>query len=112
MIRYNAADRGAETEIFPHLPESNPAVVGFTATRWTGLLRPPRGYPKGGRLPTAGMCYRFVLSNPAVHVCLMAPGNLKQFEQNLAEIRQGPLHEEDMQFMRNFGDLVHGRKQY
>ena len=112
MIRYNAAHRGAETEIFPNLPESNPAVVSFTATRWTYLLRPPRGYPRGERLPTAGMCYRFVLSNPAVHVCLMAPGNLKQFEQNLAEIRQGPLHEEDMQFMRNFGDLVYGRKQY
>jgi aryl-alcohol dehydrogenase-like predicted oxidoreductase len=112
MIRYNAAHIGAETEIFPHLPESNPAVVSFTATGWTGLLRPPRGYPKGERVPTAGMCYRFVLSNPAVHVCLMAPGNLKQFEQNLAEIRQGPLHEDDMRFMRNFGALVYGRKQY
>jgi aryl-alcohol dehydrogenase-like predicted oxidoreductase len=106
MIRYNAASTGAETEIFPHLPASNPAVVGFTATRWTSLLRPPRGYPQGGRLPTAGMCYRFVLSNPAVHVCMMAPGNLKQFEQNLAEIRQGPLPEEDMQFMRSFGGMV------
>jgi aryl-alcohol dehydrogenase-like predicted oxidoreductase len=106
MIRYNAAHRGAETEIFPHLPDSNPVVVGFTATRWTRLLRPPRGYPKGARVPDAGMCYRFVLSNPAVHVCLMAPGNLKQFEANLAEIRQGPLHAEDMQFMRNFGDAV------
>jgi predicted aldo/keto reductase-like oxidoreductase len=111
MIRYNAANRGAETEIFPHLPDSNPAVVSFTSTRWTYLLSPPRGYPKGGRLPSAGMCYRFVLSNPAVHVCLMAPGNLKQFEENLAEIRLGGLGEEDLQFMRSFGDLVHGGKQ-
>jgi aryl-alcohol dehydrogenase-like predicted oxidoreductase len=110
MIRYNAASTGAETEIFPHLPESNPAVVSFTATRWSYLLRRPRGYPKAGRLPTAGMCYRFVMSNPAVHVCLMAPGNLKQFEQNLSEIRLGPLHEEDMQFMRSFGAAVGGRK--
>ena len=85
-------------------------MVSFTATRWTSLLRRPRAYPKGGPLPTAGMCYRFVMSNPAVHVCLMAPGNLKQFEQNLAEVRQGPLHEEDMQFMRDFGDVVYGRK--
>src|ERR1019366_9206367 len=67
MIRYNAAHRGAETEIFPHLPASNPAVVSFTATRWTYLLRRPRAYPRAGRLPTAGMCYRFVLSNSAVH---------------------------------------------
>jgi aryl-alcohol dehydrogenase-like predicted oxidoreductase len=110
MIRYNAASTGAETEIFPNLPLSNPAVVSFTATRWTYLLRRPREYPKEGRLPTAGMCYRFVLSHPAVHVCMMAPGNLKQFEQNLGEIRQGPLHEDDMQFMRSFGAVVGGRK--
>jgi len=110
MIRYNAAHIGAETEIFPHLPESNPAVVSFTATCWTYLLRPPRGYPEGGRLPTAGMCYRFVLSNPAVHVCMMAPTNLKQFEQNLAGIRQGPLPGDEMQFMRSFGAMVHGSK--
>ena len=106
MIRYNAASTGAEAEIFPHLPDTNPAVVAFTATRWTSLLRPPRGYSKAGRLPSAGMCYRFVLSNPAVHVCMMAPGNVKQFEENLAEIRQGPLCGEDMRFMRGFGGLV------
>lgn len=106
MIRYNAAHRGAETEIFPHLPDSNPAVIGYTATAWTKLFRRPRGYPKGGRIPDPGMCYRFVLSNPHVHVCLMAPGNQKQFERNLAEIRRGPLEEENMQFMRAFGDLV------
>jgi aryl-alcohol dehydrogenase-like predicted oxidoreductase len=103
MIRYNAAHVGAETDIFPHLPETNPAVIGFTATCWTSLLRAPRGYPKGGRVPTAGMCYRFVMSNPAVHVCLMAPGNLKQFEENLAEIRLGPLADHEMNFMRSFG---------
>ncbi|MBZ5586110.1 MAG: aldo/keto reductase [Acidobacteriia bacterium] len=112
MIRYNAAHRGAETEIFPELPDSNPAVVSYTATRWSYLVRRPRGYPKDGRIPTAGMCYRFVLSNPAVHVCLTAPSNLKQFEQNLAEVRRGPLDEEEMKFMRDFGDVVYGKYKY
>jgi aryl-alcohol dehydrogenase-like predicted oxidoreductase len=112
MIRYSAAHRGAEEEVFPHLPDSNPAVIGYTATRWTQLFRRPRGYPADGRLPTPGMCYRFVLSNPAVHVCIMAPGNLSQFEQNLAEIRRGPLAEEDIQFMRSFGDLIHHQRKY
>lgn len=106
MIHYNAGSRGAETEVFPLLPASNPVVVGFTATRWRSLLRRPPGYAAGGRVPSAGMCYRFVLSNPAVHVCLMAPGNLRQFEENLAEIRRGPLDEEEMRFMREFGDAV------
>lgn len=112
MIRYNAAHVGAESDIFPHLPATSPAVVSFTATRWTSLLRAPKGYPRGARIPTAGLCYRFVLSNPAVHVCLMAPGNLKQFQQNLAEIQRGPLPIDEMRFIRQFGELVAGRKQY
>jgi aryl-alcohol dehydrogenase-like predicted oxidoreductase len=108
MVRYNAASRGAETEVFAKLPESNPVVAGYTATRWRSLLRRPRGYPAGGRVPSAGMCYRFVLSNPAVHICLMAPGNLRQFEENLAEIRRGALDEGEMRFMRDFGDACRG----
>jgi predicted aldo/keto reductase-like oxidoreductase len=112
MVRYNAAHRGAETEIFPQLGDTNPAVIGYTATRWTQLFWRPRGYPKGGRVPTPGMCYRFVMSNPAVHVCLMAPGNSEQFAANLAEIRRGPLADDDLSFMRSFGDFVHGRGQY
>lgn len=56
------------------------------------------------------MCYRFVMSNPAVNVCLMAPANLRQFQQNLAEIRQGPLSDDDMKFMRDYGDVVYGRR--
>ncbi len=107
MIRYNAAHRGAEEEIFPRLAAHRPGVVSYTATRWSFLLRRPRSWPKNGRIPSAGMCYRFVLSNPNVDVCLTAPRNLKQLEENLAAVRQGPLPEDDMQFMRGFGDVVH-----
>jgi aryl-alcohol dehydrogenase-like predicted oxidoreductase len=107
MVHYNAAQRGAEVEVFPRLPESNPAVVAFTATRWGSLLRRPRGYPQNARVPAAGMCYRFVLGNPAVHVCMMAPSNLGQFESNLADIRRGPLPDDEMKLMREFGDAVY-----
>jgi hypothetical protein len=114
MVRYNAAPRGAETEIFPQLADMHPrpAVIGYTATRWTQLFRRPRGYPRDGRLPTPGMCYRFVMSNPAVNVCITAPGNETQFARNLAEIRRGPLNEEDVSLMHSFGDFVRGRRQY
>jgi aryl-alcohol dehydrogenase-like predicted oxidoreductase len=112
MMRYNAAHRGAEQDIFPHLAAHNPTVVSYTATRWTYLLRRPRGWPKDGRIPTPGMTYRFVLSNPHIHVCLTAPGNVRQLEENLAAVRQGPLSEEEMQFMREFGDAVHARKKW
>jgi aryl-alcohol dehydrogenase-like predicted oxidoreductase len=107
MIRYNAAHRGAEQEIFPHLAAHHPGLVSYTATRWTYLLRRPRSWPKDGRIPTPGLCYRFVLSNPNVDVCLTAPRNLRQLEENLAAIREGPLPPEDMDFMRAFGDAVH-----
>jgi aryl-alcohol dehydrogenase-like predicted oxidoreductase len=107
MMRYNAAHRGAETEIFPHLSAHNPALISYTATRWRYLLRQPSRWPKNGRIPTAPMCYRFVLSNPNVDVCLTAPSNLKQLEENLTALEQGPLTEDDMAYMRRFGDAVH-----
>ena len=107
MIRYNAAHRGAELDIFPHLTQHNPGVVSYTATRWTYLLRRPKGWPKDGRIPTAGECYRFVLTNPNVHVCLTAPRSQRQLLENIAAISLGPLNEEDMKFMKDFGDAVY-----
>ncbi len=112
MIRYNAAHRGAETEIFPFLEKHDPALVSYTATRWRCLLRRPRGWPRGGRVPDAGMCYRFVLSNPRVDVCMTAPSNLRHFEDNLAAVRRGPLPAEEMEFMRRFGDAVHAERKW
>ncbi len=112
MIRYNAAHRGAEGEIFPYLERHDPGVVSYTATRWTQLLRRPRGWPKDGPVPSAGMCYRFVLSDPNVDVCLTAPSNLDQLVENIAAVRQGPLTEEEMSFMRRFGDAVHMSKHW
>jgi predicted aldo/keto reductase-like oxidoreductase len=84
-------------------------VVSYTATRWTYLTRRPRTWPRNERIPTPGMCYRFVLSNPHVHVCLTAPRNEKELLENLAAARQGPLDQEEMEFMRKFGDVVHAK---
>ena len=107
MIRYNAAHRGAESDIFPYLAAHDPGVVSYTATRWTYLLRRTKGWPKDGPVPTAAQCYRFVLSNPAVDVCLTAPRSEKQLMQNLAAVRDGPLPEDEMAFLRTYGDAVH-----
>ena len=104
MMRYNAAHRGAEQDIFPRLKPHNPAVISYTATRWTSLLRAPRGW--NDRVPDAGMCYRFVLSHDNVHVCLTAPKNMKQLRENLDAVRRGPLDPADVQFMHRFGDAV------
>lgn len=106
MMRYNAAHRGAEQDIFPYLSPHNPGIVSYTATRWTYLLRRPRGWSKSDPVPTAGMCYRFVLSNPGAQVCLTAPRSTKQLRENLQAVSLGPLGTEEMEFMRRFGDAV------
>jgi aryl-alcohol dehydrogenase-like predicted oxidoreductase len=112
MVRYNAAHRGAEQEIFPFLERHDPAIVSYTATRWRRLLRPPKGWPEQRGVPTAAMCYRFVLSNPHVDVVLTAPSNPKQLEENLRSLEQGPLDEDEMRFIRQFGDEVHAMKKW
>ena len=78
MIRYNAAHPGAEQDIFPHLDPHRPDVLAYTATRWGGLLRRPRGWPRTEAVATAAQCYRFVLSNLSVNACLTAPSNERQ----------------------------------
>jgi aryl-alcohol dehydrogenase-like predicted oxidoreductase len=107
MIRYNAAHRGAETEVFPHLAHHDPGIVSYTATRWTQLLRRMRTWPSNAPIPTAGQAYRFVLSNPHVDLALTAPTSVRQLEENLAEVARGPLSEEEMAFMGDYGDAVH-----
>ncbi|MCB9796431.1 MAG: aldo/keto reductase [Alphaproteobacteria bacterium] len=106
MIRYNAAHPGAERDIFPHLPSDSPAVIAYTATAWRRLLKRPRGWSE--RVPTAGDCYRFCLSNLSVDVVLSGPANREQLEMNLACLDQGPMVGEELDWMYRFGAVVHG----
>jgi aryl-alcohol dehydrogenase-like predicted oxidoreductase len=109
-LRYNAAHRGAETEIFPFLGgERRPGTVSFTATRW-GKLLDPKKMPPGEKPPTAADCYRFVLSHPAVDVCISGAKTLEQMRANLAGLEAGPMSETELTRMRRIGDHVHGSK--
>lgn len=112
MVRYNAAHRGAEQDIFPYLTTHDPGVISYTATRWTQLFRRHRSWPPDRPIPSPGMAYRFVLSNPNVDVCITAPTNLKQLEDNLNAVRQGPLSADEIAFMREYGDTVHHTKKW
>ncbi len=119
MIRYNAKHPGAEQDIFPYLTKRNPAVVSYTALAWGQLLRPVKGIvmpPWPGRQSFNGpplfpeLCYRFVLTNPNVHVVLTGPRNREQLSQNLAAIKQGPLAPDEMSWIRQYGNLVKSKK--
>jgi predicted aldo/keto reductase-like oxidoreductase len=106
-IRYNMAHRKAETEAFPDLTgEDRPGIVSFTATRWRQLLKPKK-MPEGEPPPTPVDCYRFVLSNPSVDVCMMGAKNLKQMRENLSLLEMGPMSEEELERMKRIGDHVH-----
>ncbi len=105
--RYNAAHRGAEKEIFPHIQgESRPGVVSYTATRWGQLLNPKK-MPPGEPPPPASDCYRFVLTNQAVDVCMTGPKDEAQMEEALKALELGRLSGEEMARMVRIGDYVH-----
>lgn len=109
MVRYNAAHRGAEEQVFPSLASTviaRAGVVSYTATRW-GMLVNSRYTPPGVRTPTAVDCYRFVLSNPNVDVCLTGPASSEEMEMNLSALELGPLSTDELQWMRAVGDHVY-----
>jgi aryl-alcohol dehydrogenase-like predicted oxidoreductase len=106
-IRYNAINRGAEREVFPHLHQDDrPGVVSFTATRWGKLIN-PKLIPQGRRLPTAADAYRFVLTNPAVDVCMIGTRSREQMREDLKVLELGPLSEEEMKEIRETGDYLY-----
>lgn len=108
-VRYNAAHRGAEQEVFPLLPESGgPGVVSFTNTRWGDLLDPKKMPSGTASPPTAPDCYRFVLSHPAVQVAICGPKNDEEMSAGLTALEAGPMSEEELERMRRIGDHVHG----
>jgi predicted aldo/keto reductase-like oxidoreductase len=106
-LRYNAAHRGAETEIFPLLhTENRPGIVNFTSTAMGKLLNPKK-MPANEKVPTAADCYRFVLSNPAIDVCMSGARTVEEMRQNLKILDQAPMTEEELQRMRRLGDHLH-----
>ncbi len=118
MIRYNAKHPGAEEDIFPYLEKRNPAIVSYTALAWRQLTRPLKNvdiesWPGGDKtIPplTPALCYRFVLSNPHVHVVLTGPRNQEQLIQNFKMMEQGNLNEEELGWVRKYGQLVRSKK--
>ena len=106
-VRYNAAHRGAETDVFPGLPSENRVgIVSYTATRWGHLLNPKK-MPPGEAAPVATDCYRFALSNPNVDVCLCGPKDSEQMETALQTLELGPLSPPELQRMQHIGDYIH-----
>ncbi|HEY1860122.1 MAG TPA: aldo/keto reductase [Gemmataceae bacterium] len=107
MIRYNAAHRGAETEMFPVTDALKMPVVVYTCLRWGGLLRATPDDPPGFEAPRAPAWYRFALQSPSVAVALMAPENRAELEEDLTVLdAPGPLPAEEYQRLAEHGRRV------
>jgi aryl-alcohol dehydrogenase-like predicted oxidoreductase len=106
MVRYNAAHRGAEAEVFATLTVPRPGVIAYTATRWGMLLQPlpGRGFPAG---MAAGECYRFALSHPTVDLVLCGARTAEELRADVSAVRHGPLEAMRMEEVKRFGDAVH-----
>ena len=106
-LRYNAAHRGAEAEVFDHLPdEAGPGIVTFASNRWGSLIDPAR-MPPGEAPPSAADCYRFVLAHPRVHVACCGPASMEELRQNLECLERGPMSDEELDRMRRIGGHVY-----
>jgi hypothetical protein len=115
MVRYNAAHRRAESEVFPLVHgqgHGRPALIAYTALRW-GTLLDPRYAPPGEPPLTAVQAYRFVLSHPAVDLCLAGPRDQAELGAALTAMEQGPLDPEGLERARRLGAFAyaHGRAQ-
>jgi aryl-alcohol dehydrogenase-like predicted oxidoreductase len=94
MVRYNAAHRGAETEVFPVTERLGLPVIAYTALRWGALIRPTPDDPPGFVVPRPPAWYRFVLQHPAVTVTLAAPQTPAELDEDLQVLNAtGPLGE-------------------
>ena len=106
-LRYNAAHRGAEEEVFPILAFPNrPGLIAYTATRWGDLLNSKK-MPRGEAPLRGADCYRFVLTHPMVDVCITGPKNTQQMREALRALDLGPLSDQEMDRVRRIGDYVH-----
>jgi predicted aldo/keto reductase-like oxidoreductase len=83
MIRYNAAHRGAEQDVFPVTARLKMPVVAYTAQRWGALVEPTPHDPPDFTPPPAREWYRFALAHPAVSAVLMAPDGRQELEEDL-----------------------------
>lgn len=112
MIRYNAAHRGAERDVFPVTQPLDLPVIAYTALRWGALLRSTPDDPPGFAVPRPPEWYRFVLQNPAVAVTLAAPRTRAELDEDLLVLdASGPLGDAEYAALADHGARPASRRQ-
>jgi predicted aldo/keto reductase-like oxidoreductase len=106
MIRYNAAHRGAERDIFPVTDAMGIPVIAYTALRWGALMRSTPDDPPGFVVPSAPDWYRFTLHSLSVAVALSAPATRAELDEDLRVLDAAPLSSEDYERLVAHGQRV------
>ena len=108
MVRYNAAHRGAERDVFPVTDELGLPLVAYTCLRWRALPKPTPEDPPGFVPPPAREWYRFVLAHPSVAVAICAPNGREELDHDLSLLDdwRAPTPEEHRILMEH-GDRVY-----
>ena len=107
MIRYNAAHRGAERDIFPTTDRLRLPIVAFTALRWGALLHLTPDDPPSFTPPSAADCYRFALAHPSVSVVLAAPNTRAELLEDLSVLADWrPLPPDRLAALTSHGERV------
>jgi predicted aldo/keto reductase-like oxidoreductase len=107
MVRYNAAHRSAEDDVFPATEARGLPVVTYTGLRWGALLQPTPDDPPGFTPPAAPEWYRFVLCHPSVTVGILAPDGERELAEDLTLLDDWRgLEVERYEALRAHGDRV------
>ncbi|MGE3807094.1 MAG: aldo/keto reductase [Gemmataceae bacterium] len=106
MLRYNAAHRGCEQDVFPITDALGLPVVVYTCLRWGALLQPTRDDPPGFVVPRAPDWYRFALHSQSVAVAVMAPANRAELEEDLSVLAASPLNDAEFARLAEHGQRV------
>ena len=106
MLRYNAAHRGCEQDVFPITDRLGLPVVVYTCLRWGALLQATPDDPPGFVVPRAPAWYRFALQTPSVAVALMAPANRAELDEDLTVLDAPPLSDVELASLCEHGQRV------
>jgi aryl-alcohol dehydrogenase-like predicted oxidoreductase len=106
MLRYNAAHRGAEQDVFPVTARLGLPLVAYTCLRWGALPRPTPDDPPGFTVPPPPAWYRFALHHPGVTVALTAPADRAELDENLHVLDAGPLSAAEYEALADHGGRV------
>ena len=105
-VQYNPGSPSMETGFIDRLSRlSAPALVA-TGTASRDYLNKCRRVAEGEPVPTWEDCYRFVLSHPAVSVCLCSAVTPKQLDRAFAALDRGPMTADELGWMRRIGGAV------